>query len=202
MTRSRVASFAAIGYGVLLCGGVGFGAYRLFLILPREWHAALIGASAALMTVVSATALQVFGKYDRLLQDSEKYDLHRMRSVYQFVHGSRRRLTILLFLTAMAGVVNAGIAVLLSKPQALNASTVRILVAVGYGGLALILLFAVRVAHVYLRFDEFRRAIVETIMRDEAREKALLELRPSTLTPFPPAKSSTPGSPLRSGLAP
>lgn len=184
MTSSSVHRATTIVSHALVCGGVAFLAFRLFRSWPREWHAGVLGASAALVTILSAVSMQVFGKYDRLLQDAEGYDVLRMRQIYRFLSASRRRLVWLLFVVAGAGIYNAGAAILLPKTDAVSDSAARILASAGYAGITLVLLYAYRIVDVYLAFDGFRREVVEVIMQEKARIERLLEMRPSVLRQF------------------
>ena len=177
----------AIAYNVLVCAAVAVVAYRYYSLADLDVHSGVFAASAALSAVLSAISLQVFGKYDKILQDSEKFDLLRVERIYAYVHASRRRLLLFLVAAVVFLVVNTGIAVVLPKPNVLTAIAARRAFAIGYFGVAGVLLFALRITHAYLQVDGFRLSLFRAIQLEDERQQAILELRPSAIKQFPPA---------------
>lgn len=194
MKVTTTRQIATLLYNVVACGLAAYAAYRVFPRVQLAGHAAILGASAALIAILSAIAGQVFGKLDKLLQDSEKYDATRVRRIYAYVHASRRRLVILLFIAAAFGVLNTGLAFLLPRVAEPVETALRYAVAVGYAGVMSILLFAMRLTHAYLSLDRFRLNLFTAIQNEEQRDKALLELRPSALTAFPKREGGAGGT--------
>lgn len=181
---NRLRPAVMIAYNGAFCAAVGALAYRWYGLAPREMHAGVFAASAALSAVLSAISLQVFGKYDKILQDAEKYDVLRVERIYAYVHASRRRLLLFLVAAVVFLIVNTGLAVVLPKGDVVTEIAAHRAVSIGYFGVAGVLLFALRITHAYLRVDGFRLELFRSIQVEDERQQAILELRPSSVKQF------------------
>ena len=171
-----------IGYVIVCAASGAVGAWAMSR-LPIEWNGALLAITAGLVTVLSAASFAVFSKLDGILKDSETNDSIQVRRIYRYVHELRIRLMTFLVTTVITGLTVGAIALLLPKMSAPH-QTFQVLYGIGYAGAAFILLFMVRVAHVYAKLDDFRRELFDAIAAERRRVAALQELRPSILESF------------------
>jgi hypothetical protein len=162
---------------LVACAAAWFVGVYVLALFPNSWMGAFIGASAGLVTVLSAACFAVFGKLDKIIQDAEKHDSVRVRRINAYVHGVRRRLLVYLVMGVLAGLSNAGIALLLPKidPSLIS----RILVGLGSMCAAYILVFMLQISIAYLSVDKFRFDLFEAIDKEDRRLRILAELRPS-----------------------
>lgn len=169
-TGIRLAIYAAIA------AAFGAAAYRWSDVLPLTMHGAVFASGSLLGAIVLTFGGQVFGKFDRLLQDSEQLDYVRTTRVYRYIGAARKRVAFWM-LGSLACVLITGSAAYLVKDQELG--DLRGAVAVGYAALTIVVLAAIRIVSAYLRIDGFRLALMKTIENERRRSETLRAMRPA-----------------------
>jgi hypothetical protein len=154
--------------------------------LPIYWHRAILGIMGGLAAVVSGPAFAVFTKLDGILKDAEQHDALQVKRIYTYVHAVRVRLLGFFLVAVFSGLTAGAISLLLASATADGIISRRWVLPLGYAGAALIVLFTLRIAHVYANLDRFRRRLFEEILAEKRRADALRELRPSALREFTP----------------
>ena len=153
---------------------------------PLYWHRAILGIMGGFAAVVSAPAFAVFTKLDGILKDSEQHDALQVKRIYSYVHDVRVRLLIFFLVAVFSGLTAGTISLLLASANADGIITRKWVLPLGYAGASLIVLFTLRIAHVYANLDRFRRRLFEEILAEKRRADALRELRPSAVKEFTP----------------
>lgn len=185
---------AALNLAVL--GLVGWIAYRWYVIIPSAIHGAVFTGGSVVAAALVALSTQVFGKFDKLLQDSEKYGAVRTARIYAYVGAVRRRLVWWILAAFVALVGTAGAAYLLKEPSLTGKRWATV---VGYVALSTVALAAMRVVSAYLRVDSFRLELFKAIENERIREETIRAMRPTsrirdfsaepTLTPVGPRQA-------------
>lgn len=163
---------------LVVVGAVVFLADRYWDVVPAGLHGAIFAGGSVLSAVLLFLGGQIFGKFDKLLQDSEKYEFVRTSRIYGYVGGLRSRL----FVWAGAGLlslfVTAGCAYIIKEKTFSDLSSTIVL---GYAALSLVALASIRICSAYLRFDGFRLKLLRLIDAEDKRLVTLREMRKPTV---------------------
>jgi hypothetical protein len=197
--RTAAAIRAALNVLALFTAAVG-GTY-LHDHLPHGLHAPIFYSTTAIGTAIAGFAWQAFGKLDKLLQDTEKYDIARTTRAYSYVRRLRKRLVLWFWVVVGAAVTDAAIAATLPiRPRLYEPDTLVIIL--GYVLLCAIVLGGVRIVTGYLSLDGFRLELLKVMAGEQKRIDALRAMRGDSLPDVSkappmkvlPARKSAPGS--------
>ena len=157
---------------------VGWIAHRWYAIIPSALHGAVFTGGSVIAAVLVAFSMQVFSKFDKLLQDFERYGVGQIGSIYTYVGAARQRLVWWMFAAVVGIIAEAGTAYLL-KEQSLPDKHWAIVA--GYVALSAVMLAAVRVISAYVRVDRFRLELFRELENERLREQTLQAMRRGSL---------------------
>ena len=175
MTNSLATGVRLLANAAVLAAA-GFVAYRWNDRAPLTVHGAVFAGGSVLAAVLVAFSVQVFAKFDKLLQDSEKFEYLRTAQIYRYVGVIRRRHAIWL-VGALFCLFSAAVSAYLVKDGQL--ADLRSVIVAGYVSLAMVLLAFLRVMSAYLRLDSFRLGLFRAIENEKRRFETLRAMRPS-----------------------
>jgi hypothetical protein len=156
------------------------GGLELHERIPHVIHAAVFLGAAGVSAALILFGTQVFGKLDKTLEGTEKFDTVRTESAYQYVAGLRRRLVMWLSGASISFAAAAAVASILRDGSLVDD---RPAIVVGYLALAVIGLTAYRLVSAYLSLDGFRFELLTSMAREQKRADALKALDPGDILP-------------------
>lgn len=164
---SNAAVVVGVGVGGMLLGKLG---------IPRAVHWSIFAGAAALSAGLLFFSGLVFNKLDKVLQDTEKFDVSRTQKAYEYGDAMRGRLARWLASSLIALSVSVTVSNIL-KEKAVTDD--RVVIVLGYMCIALALLTGGRLFGAYLSLDKFRLSLLKKMDSDQKRSDALRALRAS-----------------------